>query len=52
MFMRITSFIFNAAVVMFGFRLFEGLGPDQLSIWVGPLHSVPGPVPGEFRKAA
>jgi hypothetical protein len=43
--------------VMFGFRLSEGLGPDRLSIWVGPLHSVRAPLLSieqdkTFRKAA
>ena len=41
--------------VMFAFRLFEGFGPDRLSIWVGPLHSVRAPLlsvqKGEFRTA-
>lgn len=44
--------------VMFGFRLAEGFGPDRLSIWAGPLWSIPPEAPalgknGEaLRKAA
>ena len=28
------------AAVMLGFQLAEGLGPDRLSIWAGPLRSM------------
>jgi len=44
--------------IMFGFRLAEGFGLDDLSIWAGPLWSIPPapPAPGKngdaLRKAA
>ena len=42
--------------VMFGFRLAEGFGPDQLSIWAGPISVVrPASLSAEertLRKAA
>lgn len=44
--------------VMFAFRLAEGFGPDRLSIWAGPLWSIPPAAPalGKYgdagRKAA
>ena len=44
--------------VMFGFRLAEGFGPDRLSIWAGPLWSIPPAAPAlgknvdAVRKAA
>lgn len=43
---------------MFGFRLAEGVGPDRLSIWAGPIWAIPpaAPLLGEngdtLRKAA
>ena len=43
--------------VMFGFRLAEGFGPGELSIWVGPLWSVRASAPSrepriDLREAA
>jgi hypothetical protein len=43
--------------VFFGYRLAEGVGPDRLSIWTGPLWSNPPTKPvfgkkDELRKAA
>lgn len=43
--------------VIFGFRLAEGFGSDELSIWVGPFRSMrPAAAPAEehaiLRKAA
>lgn len=44
--------------VFFGYRLAEGIGPDRLSIWTGPLWSNRPTTPafgrneGELRRAA
>jgi hypothetical protein len=44
--------------VMFGFRLAEGFGPERLSIWAGPVHSIRPASPvlvttsSELRRAA
>ena len=35
--------------VMFGFRLAEGFGPNQLSIWAGPLSAMRSPEPGAAK---
>ena len=32
--------------VLFGFRLAEGFGPTHLSIWAGPLYTIPPTAPG------
>lgn len=43
------------AAVMFGFKLAEGLGPDQTSIYAGPLSRVrprTSSTSGALRKAA
>jgi hypothetical protein len=37
--------------VMFGFRLAEGVGPDRLSIWAGPLWAM-SPTAPAFGKPA
>ncbi len=46
------------AAILFGFRLAEGVGPDYLSIWAGPVWSLRPrtPAPGKggdaLRRAA
>ena len=38
--------------VIFGFRLAEGFGPDRLSIWTGPVWSIPSTAPALGKNGA